>query len=87
MNPYTGHLVAIPAEKEQEMLREMFGRGYEPVPKELERAAQKKLAGRDEATVSLTSGGKLSKWAAGKRNERKAKNRIAKESKRKNRGR
>lgn len=82
MNPYTGHLVAIPAEKEQEMLREMFDRGYEPVPPELKRAAHKKLAGRNEATVSLTSGGKLARWAAKKRKEK-----MVKESRRKNRGR
>jgi hypothetical protein len=87
VNPYTGHLVAIPTEKQQKMLREMFDRGYEPVPPELERAARKKLAGRSEATVSLTSGGKLARWAAGKRNERKVRNRMVKESRRKNRGR
>jgi hypothetical protein len=56
--------------------------GYELVPNELERAAEKKLAGRNEATVSLTSGGKLSRWAAKKRKEK-----MVKESRRKNRGR
>lgn len=86
MNPCTGHLVAIPTEKQQEILREMFDRGYEPVPPELEQAAEKKLAGRDEATVSLTSGGKLSRWAAKKRNERKARNRMIRESRKRNRG-
>lgn len=56
MNPYTGHLVN--EEKMQEMLRERWGNGdYEPVPPELERAANLKLAGKAEATVSLTSGG------------------------------
>ena len=40
---------------------------YQPVPKHLQRAALKKLAGRREAFVSKTSGGKLSKWAAAER--------------------
>lgn len=82
MNPYTGHLV-----KSLDMVPEIKAIEYEPVPRELERAVQKKLAGKSEATVSLTSGGRLSKWAAGKRSERKAKNQMAKESRRKNRGR
>jgi len=63
---------------------------YIPVPDELNRAAQIKLAGKPEAMVSLTSGGKLSKWAAGQRKERarekKQKRQMAKESKRRNRG-
>lgn len=56
--------------------------GYTKVPKELETAAKKKLAGKDEAFVSLTSGGKLSKWAA---KQRKDKKKAAKLSRRKNR--
>ncbi|MHB8122608.1 MAG: hypothetical protein ACYDG4_10685 [Desulfuromonadaceae bacterium] len=81
MNPGTGHLVgcfgSIPGEKRKD---------YETIPPELERAAAVKLAGKEETMVSLTSGGKLSRWAAGKRNERKARNRMAKESQRRNRG-
>ena len=77
MNPSTGHLVGcfgnIPGEKRKD---------YEPVPPELERAAASKLAGQDEAWVSLTSGGKLSRWAAEKRKKKRAKG-----SRRKNRGR
>lgn len=57
-------------------------KNIEPVPKELERAAMMKLAGKQEAQVSLTSGGKLSKWAAKKRKERR---KMAKESRRGNR--
>jgi hypothetical protein len=52
--------------------------GYLPVPKELEGAATKKLAGRSEAYVSPSSGGKLSKWARSKR-------KMVKSSKKKNR--
>jgi hypothetical protein len=77
MNPSKGHLV-----KWLEMVPAELRSGYELVPNELERAAEKKLAGRNEATVSLTSGGKLSRWAAKKRKEK-----MAKESRRKNRGR
>jgi len=77
MNPSTGHLV-----KSLCFAPEGLKTDYEPVPPELERAAQKKLAGKEETTVSLASGGKLSRWAAKKRKEK-----MAKESKRKNRGR
>lgn len=69
-------------ESMNELKSSLQERGYEPVPKELESAAKKKLAGKDEAYVSLTSGGKLSKWAA---KQRKAKRKMQKESRRKNR--
>lgn len=48
---------------------------YVPVPPELQRAAELKLAGQNEAMVSLTSGGKLSRWAAKQRKERTARKR------------
>lgn len=44
---------------------------YEKVPKHLNHAAKVKLAGMKEARVSFNSGGKLSKWAKKKREERK----------------
>ena len=73
-----GHLLTEEKLKEQnEEMRKL----YEPVPKELERAARQKLAGQDEAYVSLTSGGKLSKWAAKRRKVKK----MQKESRKKNR--
>ena len=56
--------------------------GYTPVPEHLSHAATQALAGRNEATISLTSGGKLSKWAA---NQRKARKQMQKESRRRNR--
>lgn len=59
MNVNTGHLVA-----EARM-------GYDEIPKELSKAARKKLNGKNEAYVSLTSGGKLSNWANRTRNQRK----------------
>lgn len=57
-------------------------RGLEMLPPHLERAARKKLNGRKEAYVSLTSGGKLSRYAA---SVRKKKKKIAKESRKINR--
>ena len=92
MNVDTGHLVKLNSETargvfgEPVTYEEIRRKGYEPVPPELERAAQMKLAGEkvngfSEAWVSLTSGGKLSRWAAEKR-----KKKMAKESRRKNWG-
>lgn len=78
MNPGTGHLV-----KSLEMVPAELRDDYVMLPPEMVPAAQKKLAGRNDAMVSLTSGGKLSRWAAGKR---KVRNRMVKESRRKNRG-
>ena len=83
MNPSTGHLLAIGEGMPNREKRRMKASGYEPVPKELEAVAANKLAGQDEAYVSLTSGGKLSKWAASRR---KAKRKMAQVSKRRNRG-
>lgn len=44
-------------------------RQFRSLPRELWRAAKRKLAGEREAQVSLTSGGKLARWAAGERAE------------------
>lgn len=55
---------------------------YTPVPDELDHAAQCALDGKEETNISMTSGGKLSKWAA---KERKAKRRQQRESRRQNR--
>jgi hypothetical protein len=57
--------------------------GFEPIPRELQAAAKKHLAGRDSTIVSLSSGGKLSKWS---RKHRKEKRKAAQESRRRNRG-
>lgn len=76
MNPNTGHLMNIYG------LDDALPAGYEIIPQELERAAAMKLNGAQEVIVSLTSGGKLSNWAKGKR---KAKAKMAAASRRKNR--
>ena len=88
MNPDTGHLVDLMSDNAKEFAKE---KGYDPVPDELEPAAKRKLAGKDEAYVSRNSGGKLSKWGAKKRKSKlvaqklKDKRKIARNSKKKNR--
>ena len=58
----------------------------EPVPDELQAAAKRVLAGRPEAYVSKTSGGKLSRWASARRKERsRQRAKMAKASRRRNR--
>lgn len=85
MNVNTGHLINSEMFK---TLQEAAQEGninfadYTPVPEELELAAMKKLAGQQEAMVSLTSGGKLSNWA---RANRKARRKMARESRKRNR--
>lgn len=78
MNVDNGHLIKL-MEKSGEI---QIPDGYEQVPEKLNRAALRKLAGKDEAQVSLTSGGKLSRWAS---KQRKHKRQIAKQSKQQNR--
>lgn len=68
MDVKTGHLIS----GDHPNFEELVGSGrYTPIPDGLLRAAKKKLAGRREATVSLTSGGKLSRFAAAERKKRK----------------
>lgn len=63
MNPNTGHLIDTSGYS-KEQLEWLIEQNYVPVSDELARAARLKLAGQREAMVSLTSGGKLSKFAA-----------------------
>lgn len=74
MDPNSGHLIDTSKLSEDELanLKEI---GYLELPSELRRAATLKLAGQPEATVSLTSGGKLSRFAARKRKRRRKKGR------------
>ena len=59
-------------EEAQKQIREHFYKeSYIPVPKELNHAVRVALRGRQEATISRTSGGKLSRWAASKRREKR----------------
>lgn len=70
MNTNTGHLVNL---KEIDLDSLSNGQDYESIPKELKRAAEKKLNGEVEAYVSLTSGGRLSKFAAKMRKKKELK--------------
>lgn len=82
MQPHTGHLVDLESSDFKNKLEELKRNGYEKLPENLNHAASCKLAGKSEAHVSLTSGGKLSKHAA---YLRKRKRQKAKASRRKNR--
>ncbi|TGE35911.1 hypothetical protein E4K67_22610 [Desulfosporosinus fructosivorans] len=81
MNINTGHLIT------SEMFQELQPKDFMPLPEELESAAQKKLAGKPEAMVSLTSGGKLSKWASEQRRKKgkSGRGKMVKDSRRRNR--
>jgi len=57
MNVDTNHLVNVTD-------RTGVPAGYDLLPESLNRAAKRKLNGKDNAYVSKTSGGKLSRWAA-----------------------
>jgi len=80
MNVDTNYLVAL-QNMERDLLR---ARDYEQLPDELEPAAKAVLRGRNEAYVSRTSGGKLSKYAAKRRKEKRKQARAARK---RNRGR
>lgn len=68
MNPNTNEL----REMQSEAAMKVFSKqGFEPLPKDLQHAAKRKLKGKKSVFVSKTSGGKLSKWAAKRRKEKK----------------
>lgn len=86
MNVETNHLVTAEKLKElginveaqesveetEKRIRKLFcKKSYTPVPKELNHATKVALRGRQEVTISRTSGGKLSRWAASKRREKR----------------
>lgn len=68
MNCDTGHLVT---QARLQAMEESHRKNYDAVPAELDHAARGVLAGLQEAQVSLTSGGKLSKFAAATRKQRR----------------
>lgn len=68
MDPNSGRLIAS---KHPDFQKLMEGEDFEEVPEELNQAAKAKLKGENEAYVSKTSGGKLSKWAAQQRKEKR----------------
>jgi len=57
-------------EKEQaRILERIRQQSYTSVPEHLSHAAKIALRGKKEVTISRSSGGKLSRWAASKRRE------------------
>lgn len=66
----TGHLVDT-REATAEKIRDLQGKGYEPVPDELRPVAELELMGKKETYVGLKSTGSLSRWARKKREKRK----------------
>lgn len=71
---------------EQELVRILGSGKFVKLPADLEEAAKRKLNGKREATVSLTSGGKLSRFASQDRaKKRKQRRKIAKASRKRNR--
>lgn len=97
MNCDNGHLVTSDFMEELRKSgaistsQELFAKGalnafkgspYTPVPDELDHAATCALDGKEETHISMTSGGKLSKWAA---KERKTKRKQQRESRKQNR--
>ena len=80
MNCDTGELRRMAnLEDESEAFKEMFTR----VPEELEEASKRKLNGSNRAFVSLTSGGKLSKFAAKERKKKRKAEKAARRNGRK----
>jgi len=84
MNPYTGHLAAQCALTEMDAKKRSE---FRELPESLNTAATKVLGKRTEATVSLKSGGKLSRWAAAerKKDKERSRSRMAKQSRKRNR--
>lgn len=68
--------------KDAAVQQEMLAQGYEILPDLLNPAAIRALQGRDSVTISRHSGGTLSSWAA---QRRKARNKMARESRKRNR--
>ena len=68
MNPDTNELVRI---DEIDELLNYQKKGFIPIPQTLHKAARLMLGDKKKAVVSRTSGGKLSRWAAKKRRQKK----------------
>jgi len=66
MNVNTGHLVSNDF---WDTTPTADRSNYQEIPAHLNRAARRKLAGRNEAKVALNSGGKLSRWARKQRSK------------------
>ena len=65
-----------------QMTQEAEAQGFELLPQDLQHAAKTVLKGKPEATVSRTSGGKLSRHAAKRRKEKR---KAARQARKRNR--
>lgn len=79
MHPQTGHLVSPYIADE---LRESLSKGYVQVPDKLNKSAKRKLNGKKEIHIRLNNDSGLARFAAA---QRKAKRKMQKLSRRKNR--
>ena len=73
MNPDTNELRYIENEMERVLAE---SEGFEALPRYLQRAAKTKLNGKKSVFVSRASGGKLSRWSAKRRRERRDEQKI-----------
>ena len=85
MDVNTGHLINTVSCTGEEV-EKLKKAGYIAVPKEHQPEAEKELAGKKETVLDLKCGNELSNWAACKREEKKELRRMAKNSRRRNRG-
>lgn len=72
-----------------ELIRLMKGQeppeGFAPVPDKLSEEANKELAGRDSVMVDMTKDTPLTGWAKKQQKKRKARSKMARASRRRNR--
>ena len=87
MDINTGHLINTVGCTDEE-LEKLKQSGYTTVPGELRRKAGKELADGKEIYVELKSGNgnQMVDWGSGMRKKRKSRNKMAKNSRRRNRG-
>lgn len=80
MNPNTGHLISL-----RGAMGAAMPSGYRELPAALQPAARLKLRGAREARVNLRSRSPLANWAAEQRAKKKRRDKIAAQSRRRNR--
>jgi hypothetical protein len=80
MDTRTNHLVTS---QQLDSMDQSAKEAYEPIPNHLIKAAVLKLGGTKEATISKHSGGRLSKWAAQRRKEKRRTEKLSRKRNRK----
>ena len=81
MNTETNELFLM-TDEQRKAYEEMLNPAVVEVPEHLSRAARRALGKATKVTISKTSGGKLSRWAA---QQRKARRKAAKQARKRNR--